>query len=112
MINLTTDLVRGAWDATLAAVVGVLQPQPYRRRIVSIAIIGPSNSTLRIYRGYGLANTTLVSNVFPADDRLYDSLTDDAPLIIHAGEAVTFAWTGGASAVGETGIATVNSQWG
>jgi hypothetical protein len=111
-VNLTTDVVSAAWVAANAAVVGRLTPQPYQRRILSIAVQGPANSTLRIYRGFVLSQNFLMNSVFPADTRFYDSLAGQAPMIVHPGEVLTFAWSGGSSAVGVTAFATVNSQWG
>jgi hypothetical protein len=109
---LTTDLVNGAWSPALSAVVGYLQPIQLDRRILTMAVIGPANSILRIYRGYVLTAAGLISSVFPADDRLYDSTMGDAPILLRAGEAATFAWTAGASASGQVGVVTVTSQWG
>lgn len=109
---LTPDVVRASWLASSSAVVGTLTPQSYDRRIVTIAVQGPSGSTLRIYRGYKIDPIYLVSSVYPADDRLYDSQMGSAPIKVHAGEAFTFAWTGGSSGVGVTATATLTSQWG
>lgn len=112
MIKLDTTLVQAAWVAGLSAVVGNLPPIQLRRRIVTIAVQGPANSILRIYRGYTITVAGLVSNVYPGDDRLYDSTMGDAPIIVAAGEALTFAWTSGSSGVGQTGSATVTAEWG
>lgn len=109
---LTPDTVRASWDASLSAVVGFLIPQSYDRKIVTITLQGPANSILRIYRGYKINSVYLINSVFPADDRFYDSVTDQAPMRIYAGEAATFAWTGGSSGVGVTATATISSQWG
>lgn len=108
---LTTAIVQAAWSAALAAVVGYLHPIAQQRRIITIAVQGPANSILRIYRGYTPTPVGLVSSVYPADDRLYDSTMGDAPITVAAGEALAFLWTSGASGVGQTGVATVSAQW-
>jgi hypothetical protein len=107
----TQDLVQAAWNAALAAVVGYLPPSQVRRRILTIAVTGPANSTLRIYRGYVISAAGLISAVYPADDRLYDSTQGDAPIVLAAGEPATFAWTAGATGIGQTGIAAVTAEW-
>jgi len=108
----TIDQVDAVWVAGDSAVIGRLQPQPYDRRVVLAAINGPRSSTLTVYRGYALNPAMRLSRVFPADSRTYDSTMDDAPMMIRAGEAATFAWTGGQSGTGQTASATVTSQWG
>lgn len=107
---LTVDLVQASWVAAESAVIGYLQPRPYARRIVLMAVRGPSNSRLRIYAGYRQIDAHLRTNVFPADDRTYDSVTDGAPMTVQAGEAWTFAWTGGNSGTGQTATVTVTSE--
>lgn len=106
----TVDLVQAVYVAASAAVIGTLQPRPYTRRIVLMAVKGPSNSRLRIYAGYQVNDAFLRTAVFPADDRTYDSVRYGAPLIVHAGEAWTFAWSGGSVASGQTATATVTSE--
>lgn len=108
---LTPDQVQAVYVAALNAVVGYLQPQPYDRRIVLIAVTGPAGSTLDIYRGYGIGPFKL-SRVFPADARTYDTDRGDPPINIFAGEAATFAWTSGAVGAGQTASASVTSKWG
>jgi hypothetical protein len=109
---LTVDVVQAAWNAAAVAVMGHLKPQSYDRRIVSMAIEGPAGSTLKIYTGHMIQVTELKSSVFPASSRLYDSELDQGPITIFAGQAATFAWTGGSSGPGVTAYAVVNSQWG
>lgn len=108
----TIDLVNGVWDAASNAVVGRLTPQPYDRRIVLAAVIGPANTTLTIFRGFALINAYAISTVFPADNRTYDSIMDQAPMVIFGSEIATFAWTGGSAGSGQTATATVRSEWG
>lgn len=110
----TPDVVTAAWDASRAAVVGTLRPQSYDRAIVLASITGPSNSTLTIYRGYVIHSAFAMTTVYPADVRTYDSdagNVDRAPMKLHAGEAATFAWTGGASGAGQTATATIRSEY-
>lgn len=108
----TTDQVDGVYVAARDAVVGRLQPQPYDRRIVLSAVTGPTRSTLTVYRGYVATDAGALTTVYPADARTYDSLTDSGPMVLYAGEAATFEWTGGNVAVGQTARAAVRSQWG
>lgn len=108
----TPDVVHATWDANVSALVGRLSPQSYNRRIVLMALEGPSNSTLAIYDGYVLNPVYLLTTVFPASRRTYDSMMDLAPITIYAGQAATFAWTGGASGPGISAFLTVRSQWG
>lgn len=109
---LTSDVVQAVYVAGSDAVVGHLNPQPYDRRIVAMAVQGPANSTLSIYRGYTIDASKLLMRVFPADSRTYDSNNDLAPVKIFAGEAATYAWSGGSADSGATATATVQSQWG
>lgn len=105
---MSVDIVSARWDAGLQAVAGVIQPQSYGRAITSMALQGPTNSTLKIYRGYGPIPAMLHSSVFPADIRTWDS--SSGSIRIAAGEPALFAWTGGASGPGETATATVTSE--
>lgn len=105
----TTDFVQAAWRADLSALVGVIQPQSYGRKIQLIACAGPANSTLTIYRGYlpGLAGR--VSAVYPADVRTYDA-AGSAPIDLRPGEPGLFVWTGGATSSTATASASVVSE--
>lgn len=103
----TQDLVQASYVAASNAVVGFLQPQSYTRRFKIIAINGPAASTLRIYRGYGIG-VAPINSVFPADVRTYDAASDGA--VVYAGEAATFAWTGGDTGVGQRATATLHSE--
>lgn len=105
----TTDVVSARWNASLSAVVGYIQPQSYTRRIKLMALNGPANSRLDIYRGYLPIAAMALSSVFPADVRTYDS-TSGGVIPIAAGEAVTFSWTRGASASSSTATAVVTSE--
>lgn len=106
---MSTDLVQAAWSAADQAVVGTIQPQSYGRQITTMALQGPANTTLRIYKGYQAIPAMLMSSVFPADNRSWDS-SQSGSLVIGPGEAVLFAWTGGKAIVGATATATVNSK--
>lgn len=108
----TVDAVMGVYNASLAAVVGYLEPKPFNRRIVLAAVTGPLNSTLTIYRGYIPTVNNSLSTVFPADVRTYDSLGNEAPMVIFAGEAAVFVWTGASVTASSTATATVRSNWG
>lgn len=109
---LTPDVVQAEYVTASNAVVGRLNPQSYDRRIVAMAVEGPQNTTLSIYRGYQINAAALVMRVFPANSRTYDANTGQAPVTIFAGEAVTFAWSGGAAEAGATATCVVTSQWG
>jgi hypothetical protein len=104
-----TTVVSGTWSASAAAVIGTVQPQSYDREVKLIAITGPTSSTLRIYRGYAQIQAMSMTSVFPADFRTYDASTQGA-ITIRAGEAATFAWTGGASGAGQTATAVIESE--
>lgn len=108
----TPDVVQAVYDSARSAVVGRLQPQSYDRRILSINVVGPLGSTFSLYRGYELVDANLISTTSKGSRNQYDSLTGGAPVIIRAGEAATFAWTGASATVGATATATVISQWG
>lgn len=108
----TPDTVQATYRAADGGVVGTLSPQSYDRSIVLMAIEGPANSTLTIYRGYIPAITGRISRVYPADSRTYDTGTGDAPIKIRSGEAATFVWTGGAAIAGATASANIVSEWG
>lgn len=106
----TVDLVQASWNAAAAAVQGTLQPQSYGRRVVLMAVQGPANSTLTIYRGYVPELTGRVSRVFPADSRTYDAQSEGAPIHIRPGEAATFQWTGGSAGAGQTASCNIVSE--
>jgi hypothetical protein len=106
-----TTVVSATWSAAENAVIGYVQPQSYPRAVKLMAINGPSNSTLRVYHGYGQIIANLRTAVFPADIRTYDAATQGA-LTFDPGSAYTFAWTGGAAASGQTASATIQSETG
>jgi hypothetical protein len=105
-----TDLVQGVYDAARNAIVGTLDLRSYGRKITTITLNGPANSTLRVYRGRVISDLFLVNTVYPAGVRFYDTTTEGAPLRIQPGEVYTWVWTGGAVAAGVTAAATVNSE--
>ncbi len=82
-----------------------MQPQSYGRRVLLMAVNGPQNSTLTVYRGYIPTVSDRVSAVYPADVRTYDA-AGAAPIVVRPGEAALFVWTGGATA--EATPASVN----
>lgn len=103
-------IVQATWRASSAAIVGNLDLRSYARRVVSMAVQGPTNTTLRIYRGSILASVFLLNTVYPADDRFYDSFSGGAVMLIRPGENLTFAWTGGAAGDGTNGtVATASA---
>lgn len=104
--------VNAVWSAGQSAVVGTIEPAAYDRRLVLAAITGPANSVLTVYRGRVLTPSYMLTRVFPADSRTYDSTMGDAPILVAAGEACTWAWTDGASGVGVTATASITFQWG
>lgn len=106
-----TTIVNARFDAATTTVVGTVQPQSYDRRVKLLAVNGPQASTLKIYRGYVQTLAMLMTAVFPADVRTYDASALGA-LTIRAGEAATFAWSGGAVATGQTASATIESDTG
>lgn len=103
------NVVSARWSVPEGAVVGTIQPQSYARAIRSMALQGPGRSTLKIYRGYQQIPAMLHCSVFPADVRTYDASQFGA-IVIGAGEAALFAWTGGSAGVGVTATATVTSE--
>jgi hypothetical protein len=107
----TVDPVAASWSVPAAAVIGWLRPQPYDRRIVLMAIRGPVGSTLDIYRGWLVQDHSRLTRVYPAQSRTYDAAVGAAPIVIYAGEAATFVWTGGQSGAGQTALATVTSEY-
>lgn len=108
-MSTTTDVLQGSWMPGENAVVGYLQPQSYTRRIKLMAINGPSNSRLDIYRGYQRIAAMALSSVFPADIRTYDAPSEGV-ITVFAGEAATFAWTRGQAGAGQTASVTITSE--
>lgn len=106
----TIDAVQATWNASKNAVEGFISQQSYGRRIVLMAVQGPKNSTLTIYRG-AIANFSgSISRIYPADSRTYDAATEGGPIDIRAGEVACFQWTGGNSGPGLTATCTVISK--
>lgn len=106
----TVDLVQATWNPARNAVEGTIQPQSYGRRVVLMAIEGPTRSTLAGYQGYIPQAAGRLFRVFPADSRTYDSTELGGPIKIRPGEAATFQWTGGNSGVGKTATCNVVSD--
>lgn len=106
----TVDLVQATWNPTRNAVEGTIQPQSYGRRVILMAIEGPTRSTLTGFRGYIPQMTGRLFRVFPADSRTYDADELGGPIKIRPGEAATFQWTGGNSGAGITASCNVVSE--
>lgn len=102
--------VSARYVAATGNTVGVLQPHATRRRVVLMAVTGPSNSTLKIFRGYSQTGAP-INTVYPAAARTWDSTRDGSPMTVWGGEALTFVWSGGnAAVVGAVASATVTSE--
>ena len=109
----TRDLIQGAWVASANAVIGTLKAQPYPRRITNIVLRGPARSTFKMYRGTRI-EPSLQMTATPTGggaDNTYDTTTDGASTMVGPGEEAIGVWTGGASASGSTGTATVVSVY-
>ena len=103
-------IVQATYQAATNTIVGFLQPHTHQRRIKLMAVNGPSGSTLKIYRGYNAGgHGTPINTVFPAFARTYDADREGSPMDIWPGQALTFVWSGGTTAAGGTGTATVTS---
>lgn len=109
----TTDLIQGTFQAAYGAVVGFLPIQPYPRRITQIILKGPARSTFKMYYGVRIEASMQISSTPSAGggDNSYDSTTDGAPGMIGPGVQVMGVWSGGATAAGQTGTATVRSRY-
>ena len=109
----TIDVVRAVWVPAQSAIVGLLRPQSYGRRIVLMELLGPSNTVLTIYRGPDVIAGFRVARVFPASARTYDSTMGMAPMLVYAGQSWAWAWTGGsagATAPNNAAQCTVTSE--
>jgi hypothetical protein len=105
----TIDQVTATWNASSSALIGYIQPRGYTRRIVLMAIQGPKNSTLNIYRGYVPELSGRLSSITPAAARTYDA-ADSRPIVIRAGEAGSFVWSGGSTSSTSSATANVVSE--
>ncbi|MGE5827530.1 MAG: hypothetical protein ACM30G_04095 [Micromonosporaceae bacterium] len=110
----TTDLIQASYVTAVGAVVGFLPVQPYARRITQIVLKGPSRSTFKLYKGSKIEPSMQLSATPTGGgaDNTYDTTRDGAALMIGAGEQVMGVWSGGATASGQTGTATVRSAYG
>lgn len=106
----TVDLVQATWNATANAVQGLLSQQCYGRRVVLMTLQAPKNSTLTIYRGHIPNFAGMITHLFPADVRTYDSDTLGGPIVIGDGEVATFQWTGGNTGVGQVAQCNMISE--
>lgn len=109
----TPDDVPATWSAAAAAVVGTLTPRSYGRRIQSMTLVGPRGSVFALYRGYVADPSALLLTTSRGERNTYDA--GGSPVVIRAGEAATFVWSGGAAAPGGTARATLLSDvegWG
>jgi hypothetical protein len=105
----SVDQVQAVYVAASNSVRGFLQPQSYGRKVQLMAVAGPPNSQLTIYRGYVPNFAGTITNIFPADVRTY-TVDAGSPIDIRAGEPATFDWTNGAVAVGQTATCNVISE--
>lgn len=103
-------IVQAVYQASTGTVVGFLQPHTHNRRIKLMGVSGPSGSRLQIFRGYNAAGHGVpINTVYPAFSRTYDADREGSPMDIWAGQAATFVWDLGSTAVGSTASANVTS---
>lgn len=105
----TTEIVSGVWVTAQAAVVGILQAAPVDRRLVRMTVTGPSGSRLDIYRGFALSVVENILSTSKAVSNTFESQGSDgwSSTTLRKGSSYTFAWSGGASAAGQTGRAVL-----
>lgn len=110
----TIDVIQGTFSTSLNAVVGALPVQSYARRITSITVTGPARSTFGMFRGGRLEPSLQITSTPTqgGQNNSYDTTRDGAALLVGPGEQVIGAWTGGATAAGQVGTATVRSAYG
>lgn len=106
-------LIQGTYDAASGTVRGYLRPEPIDRRISAMVIKGPARSTFTLYYGSTPNDANQASRTPTAGggDNSYDSTTDGAPILIPAGVECVGIWSGGATAVGSTGTATIRAVY-
>lgn len=109
----TVDVAQGRYDSATGTVIAQIPIQPYARRITTVVLQGPRRSTFKIYRG-GVATAAQQLSSTPTGgggDNTYDSLTTGAPVQIGPGEQTIGVWSGGETATGSTGTATIRSVY-
>ncbi len=113
MASETVDLIQGVFNAAANAVIGFLPQQPYERRITNVVVQGPARSTFRMYRGDRISPAMLITSTQTGggENASYDSTTEGAPVSIGNGAQCIGVWTGGATAAGQVGTATVKSVY-
>lgn len=102
------DMIRAVWNPAAGAVVGILPPRPYGRRLASMALVGPAGSTFSLYRGYVIDAAQLVMTTGRGQRNTWTAGGDET--VIGSGEAVTVVWSGGATSSGSTGTVTLLSE--
>jgi hypothetical protein len=105
----TQAFVNGTYDAATGTVRGLIPQDSIDRRITAITIRGPQRSTFKVYKGSSAVDANLITSTPTGGggDNSYDSTTDGAPNLIPAATDCLCVWSGGATAVGSTGQATV-----
>jgi hypothetical protein len=105
----STEIVNGAWSAGLVAVTGILQAAPADRRLVRMTITGPSGSTFDVYRGFALSPVERILTTRKGSANTWESQGSEgwSSTTLLRGQSYTFAWTLGASGVGQTGRAVL-----
>lgn len=109
----TLALIKATFDTATGTVRGTLDPQPVDRRITTMVIKGPARSTFALYAGLAAIDSNQLSRTPTGGggDNTYDSTTDGAPVLIPAGVQCIGVWSGGATAAGQTGTATVRATY-
>lgn len=110
-MGLSPDTVAATYTAATGATVGVLSPQGYDRRILTMALVGPAGSAFSLYRGYVIDATQLMVTTGRGQRNTYDAA--GSQLLIRAGEAATVVWSGGgAASPGATARVTIITDQG
>lgn len=102
------ETVNAVWVAANSAMIATLQPRPYDRLIKRMTITGPASSQFKIYRGFVIAPSFLLTQTRVGVLNTSD-LTN--PIISHANETLLLVWSGGSTASNSVASAVITYDW-
>lgn len=102
------ESISAVWVAAISSMVATLQPRPYDRIIKRIAIVGPSSSTFKVYRGFVIDPAFILTQTRVGTN---NTANLPNPITAFANETTRWVWSGGTTVLTSVASANIWYDW-
>lgn len=102
------EALSALWTPASSAMIATLQPRPYDRLIKRMTITGPASSTFKVYRGFVIDASFLITQTRVG---VLNTSNLQNPIRAFANETLRMVWTGGSTTSTSTASIVVEYDW-